>query len=1074
VGVGPLKSKTVIVYDGAALVACPTGAPNHDDTNYGCSFATRGNPTSITRYIDPQGSTGPLTTELRYDSLGNLRSSTDPGGHATNFSYTDNYSDSVNRNSLAYLTQITKPSPFNSQTVSLKYFYNTGQLASTTDENGRVTSFVYADSMLRPTQTDFADGGRTTVAYNDASRTVTTTVKRTDAQNLVVMEVFNQLGLLTQQQLPGSRKIDLTYDTYGRLWKTSNPYVVSGEATSGIVETQLDPLGRVTKTVNQEGTFVLFEYSRSATRVTDEVGRQRLFETDALGRVVKVCEVTAGNTRSPAESCGVTTYGGTGYLTTHAYDVLDNRTQTVQGVQTRTAAYDALSRMTAAKIIEISTSANVTYAYDADGNLLSVADPRGPVNYEYDELHRQKRKKHGTTVVASYSYDGTQANNAIGRLITEKDGDFGSNADRTDYTYDTLGRVKTANRVISGTTYAMNYTYDFVGNPTAINYPSSSGTRRLVEYAYHASGELDKVTDGTNPSAKFDYVTGTTYSNLGPPQQVNFANAVQTTLGWNKRGLVTSIVTQKSPSPTHLSLNYAYYASGQIQEITNGLNSLKSEKNTYDEIRRLLTAQRGPDANIQRKYEYEYDRYGNRWKQDWVAGAHGLDREMGFNSSNNRTTEANYTYNLSGDLVAIGSGTAYTYDLENFTASAYSTQQSLSEYKVDAQGRRVRKTRGTTVTEYFYSGAELIAEKEGSTWTDYIFFGSQRIVKQTGSTLATATFLHPDHQGSTRVCTDSNGNSNGTCDYEPFGENQPGSTCSIPTNFRFAGMEWDPNAGPNGLYKTWFRYYDQDQGRWLAPDPLPGSPDEPQSLNRYAYSGNDPINRVDPLGLVWVCVEWWAWFTREENGEYTYVDNSVHCHREIWVEISFWGDDEGIQLAASLLDEIAKGGFKSKPNCRDFLQDLIKQNKLNISVDQLIDRIISAAHSARNQVYDGPSATAVPFDSSKFTGAPDIARGTVADVFAAYPTIEALNQYNGSAIWIRANQWAPSFLGLVKSDYNSPYGKATLFHELLHKKQVTGRALSDDQLRMAALPFLSGTLPKGVNSISFVIANICF
>jgi RHS repeat-associated protein len=121
--------------------------------------------------------------------------------------------------------------------------------------------------------------------------------------------------------------------------------------------------------------------------------------------------------------------------------------------------------------------------------------------------------------------------------------------------------------------------------------------------------------------------------------------------------------------------------------------------------------------------------------------------------------------------------------------------------------------------------------------------------KQTGDSLATATFFHADQLGSTRVCTSSSGDSAGTCDYEPFGEIQPGSSCSVPTNYRFAGMEWDADAGPNGLYYTWFRYYDHNQGRWMGVDPLAGSVEAPQSLDRYAYVVNDPANLMDPLGL---------------------------------------------------------------------------------------------------------------------------------------------------------------------------------------------------------------------------------
>jgi len=170
-------------------------------------------------------------------------------------------------------------------------------------------------------------------------------------------------------------------------------------------------------------------------------------------------------------------------------------------------------------------------------------------------------------------------------------------------------------------------------------------------------------------------------------------------------------------------------------------------------------------------------------------------------------------------------------------------------YAYDAQGRRVKKTVSGTVTDYFYSGAEVIAEKNGSTWTDYIFLGSQRIAKQTGSSLSTTTFLHSDHLGSVRVATNSSGTSVGACEYEPFGEVQPGTTCSVGVDYRFAGMAWDSNAGPNGLYYTWFRRYDINQGRWMGVDPLAGSANTPQSLDRFAYVSNDPAAFKDPLGL---------------------------------------------------------------------------------------------------------------------------------------------------------------------------------------------------------------------------------
>jgi len=39
-------------------------------------------------------------------------------------------------------------------------------------------------------------------------------------------------------------------------------------------------------------------------------------------------------------------------------------------------------------------------------------------------------------------------------------------------------------------------------------------------------------------------------------------------------------------------------------------------------------------------------------------------------------------------------------------------------------------------------------------------------------------------------------------------------------------------------------------GRFLQPDPLVPEPFDPQSLNRYSYVMNDPVNRIDPTGLL--------------------------------------------------------------------------------------------------------------------------------------------------------------------------------------------------------------------------------
>jgi len=81
------------------------------------------------------------------------------------------------------------------------------------------------------------------------------------------------------------------------------------------------------------------------------------------------------------------------------------------------------------------------------------------------------------------------------------------------------------------------------------------------------------------------------------------------------------VVEQSRTARFDLSLGYSYFTNGLIQQITNNLSANKTEKYAYDDLRRLLTAQLGPDSGIVRKYQYNYDRYWNGWGQNVVAGS---------------------------------------------------------------------------------------------------------------------------------------------------------------------------------------------------------------------------------------------------------------------------------------------------------------------------------------------------------------------------------------------------------------------------------------------------------------------
>ncbi len=51
-----------------------------------------------------------------------------------------------------------------------------------------------------------------------------------------------------------------------------------------------------------------------------------------------------------------------------------------------------------------------------------------------------------------------------------------------------------------------------------------------------------------------------------------------------------------------------------------------------------------------------------------------------------------------------------------------------------------------------------------------------------------------------------------------------------------------------GLVKFGTRYHNPKLGRWTQQDPVGGSLGNPDSLNRYLYAKDDPVNLVDPSG----------------------------------------------------------------------------------------------------------------------------------------------------------------------------------------------------------------------------------
>jgi RHS repeat-associated protein len=112
---------------------------------------------------------------------------------------------------------------------------------------------------------------------------------------------------------------------------------------------------------------------------------------------------------------------------------------------------------------------------------------------------------------------------------------------------------------------------------------------------------------------------------------------------------------------------------------------------------------------------------------------------------------------------------------------------------------------------------------------------------------------HLDWLGSARLSTTWSHTVQSKVAYAPFGEtyNEAGASSNDRS---FTGQEQDTVTGnaATGIYDFLFRKYDPAAGRWLSPDPSGWgavSQDDPQSLDRYAYVENEPLQAFDPNGL---------------------------------------------------------------------------------------------------------------------------------------------------------------------------------------------------------------------------------
>ncbi len=218
----------------------------------------------------------------------------------------------------------------------------------------------------------------------------------------------------------------------------------------------------------------------------------------------------------------------------------------------------------------------------------------------------------------------------------------------------------------------------------------------------------------------------------------------------------------------------------------------------------------------------------------------------------------NYSYDLNGNL--LGDSTRnFAYDDENQLTSVYVTNIWRNDFMYDGKLRRkiekdyIWNSSSWTQTNeihFIYDGNVVIQERDANNNPLVIYTRS-------GSSLLARTDNGQEIPGSPITAYyHMDGNANVTCLiyanqliaakylYDPYGNtlSLSGPLANL-NSYRFASKEWNNSAG---IYYFGRRYYDPMLQRWLNRDPI----GEEGGINLYAYVANNPINLIDPLGLI--------------------------------------------------------------------------------------------------------------------------------------------------------------------------------------------------------------------------------
>jgi RHS repeat-associated protein len=856
-GSGNLAGKTTYTYDGATPTAS-SGVPQHVSVT-----GARGNLTSASVYAS-SGTSYPLS--WTYEDTGNVLTSTTPNGKTT-LSWDPTF---------VYNTGSALPTPSSGVAIGTSEFFdttNTGLPLTATDPNTQITQIPSYDSMLRPTEVEFPDGGKTTWAY-----TPTTLTANTYQTSSVYSDTEIQLDGYARQ----SRSVvangqstnpwyqsDTCYDGNGNVGFASYRYQGAGlsatKVCSGSGDTYTyDVLGRFTNMTRQNGESYGYKYVGRATQSTDANGVIRISQIDGLGRPTYVCEVSSSTLQGVAPTaCGLD-ISGTGFLTTYSYALATATTTVTQGsTQTRTFKADWLGRPTSVTEPE-SGITTYSYAYNTTGLAVTRVRPKAnqtsvsvttTTTTQYDSLNRVISITYTDgTPTKSFTYDASAGTgwsdltqiNLKGRLSIGKISGGGSSA----FSYDPVGRISYLDECFPSTcgtvadNHLQNYTYDLAGNLLSSTDGANVTSTYTVSLANEPLSLTSSLTNSTNPAHILSSV------NNGPDGPTSYAlgNGLSGVYSFDTLGRINGgwiCNGSISANCSGGSQTYGFTDSWSGAQLKSSVDSVLAQTANYgyDGFNRLTS--RTISIGTTQNFTYVYDRYGNRWQQNVTSGS-GPQPQLSFNAANNQITTSGYAYDAAGNMTDDSAHT-YTYDAEGNIIAVDSG--STAQYTYNAFNQRVQTVTSSGTTEFvFNANGQRVSTWNGTTNAQIqgeYYWGSKPVAFYKNGQ---AHFQHQDWLGTERMRTTYTGSVEGSFSSLPFGDLQATASGTDLDPYHYASLDYDTETTTDHAQ---YRQYNSTQGRWMRPEPYSGSYDfsNPQSMNRYAYVMNNPLASIDPSGL---------------------------------------------------------------------------------------------------------------------------------------------------------------------------------------------------------------------------------